>query len=273
MGVISFNGETYPGAHEVLIDRQLFDAVQHKMHKKRPAKQRKHDLALRNVLTCGHCGKTITWQRQKGHFYGSCQRDTAACKANRMLREETINELLESKLESLITPDPDLLNWLINNIKTEYKEGVQNIDNYKESMRVRVKRLQGMEDMLYDDKLVGDITVERYQVKKQEIEQQIKELSDDLTVADATIATKHEDAIDIIELSQTAYAQYKDYNLDNEKKRTVLTKLFDSVVHANNTVSVTYSFLAQSIAKRSEKSRQIIGGKDMRNQTNKKDPN
>ena len=64
------------------------------LHGKRPMKQRKHDAALRNMLTCGHCGKTITWQLQKGNLYGSCQRKLPECKANKMLLESIVHELL-----------------------------------------------------------------------------------------------------------------------------------------------------------------------------------
>jgi len=85
MGVISFDGETYEGAHQPLISKQLYKRVQDKLHNKRPSKFRKHDLALRNVLTCGHCNKTITWQTQKGHLYGTCQRDLPECKNNKCM--------------------------------------------------------------------------------------------------------------------------------------------------------------------------------------------
>jgi len=54
-----------------------------------------------------------------------------------------------------------------------------------------------------------------------------------------------------MELTQTAKAQYLDEEMGNDAKRTILTKLFDSVVYENNPVSVKLSFLAESINKRS----------------------
>lgn len=59
----------------------------------------------------------------------------------------------------------------------------------------------------------------------------IEELSDELLVADATAESKHSEAIDLIELTQGAYDQYSDGELDNDQKRNILTKLFDSVVY------------------------------------------
>ena len=128
-----------------------------------------------------------------------------------------------------------------------------------------------MEDMLYDDKLAGDITIERYESKKADIKRRIEELSDELLVADTTVESKHHEAIDLIELTQDAYDQYLGSELDNDQKRNILTKLFDSVVYENNSVSVKYSYLAGSIAKRSEETRNKMEDEKMLNQTNKND--
>jgi hypothetical protein len=130
-----------------------------------------------------------------------------------------------------------------------------------------------MEEVLYDDKLAGDITRERYESKKADINKQIEDLSDELFVDDTVTVNKHEEAIDLIELTQTAYEQYTDSEMVNDQKRSILTKLFDSVTYMNNSVSVKYSFLAESIAKRSQESRIKQGGVNMLNQTNKKDLN
>lgn len=134
-----------------------------------------------------------------------------------------------------------------------------------------MSRLRHMEEMLYDDKLAGDITKERYATKRADISKQIQELSDELLVADTTLVAKHHEAIDLIELSQSAYSQYNDSNLTNEARRTILSKLFSSVVYAHNSVSVTYSFLAKMIAQKSDESRQILSNQKVVNQTNKND--
>lgn len=271
MGIITFNGGTYPGAHEPIISNALYKAVQTKMHSGRPSKQRKHNVVLRNVLTCGHCGKVITWQRQKGHLYGTCQRDLAECKTEKMLREEIVQEEVEERMKALMTPDKPLLDWLIRTLKQEFVDSTESTENYVESIQAKIKKLQRMEDMLYDDKLAGDITIERYESKKADIKRRIEELSDELLVADTTVESKHHEAIDLIELTQDAYDQYLGSELENDQKRNILTKLFDSVVYENNSVSVKYSYFAESVAQKSNESRKILGGQNMLNQTNKND--
>lgn len=124
-----------------------------------------------------------------------------------------------------------------------------------------------MAETLYDDKLAGEITKERYEAKKATILKQVTDLRDELSMADSTIENRHDDAIEIMELTQTAKAQYLDAEMGNDAKRTILTKLFDSVTYANNSLSVKLSFLAESITKRSAETRQIMETQKILNQT------
>jgi len=48
---------------------------------------------------------------------------------------------------------------------------------------------------------------------------------------------------------------------------------FESVVLKDNSLSVKYTFLAESIAKRSQKTAQILGGQKMVNRTDKNSKN
>ena len=124
-----------------------------------------------------------------------------------------------------------------------------------------------MAEMLYDDKLAGEITKERYYAKKADIQKQLTELRDQLGVAATTTQETHEDAVEIMELTQHAKAQYTDADMGNDAKRTILTKLFDEVVYMSGSVSVKLSFLAESIAKRSDETRQIMETQKVLNQT------
>ncbi len=273
MGVITFNGETYPGAHQPLISKELFTAAQAKLHSKRPDKRRRLDALLRNVMTCGYCDKVITWEKQKGHLYGACQRDFADCKINKYLREELAHESILDSLENLISPSQSVVSWLIGHLEDEFKNRNNSIEEHKQSIQSRITRLEKMDEMLYDDKLAGDVTRERYETKHADIKKQLQNLRDDLSVADMTLQQKHEEAIDLIRLTQSAKAEYLSEELSNDAKRNILTELFDSVVYKDNAVSVTYSFFVQAIAEKSQKSRAIMEGENMLNRTNQNDPN
>ena len=243
------------------------------LHGKRPMKQRKHDAALRNMLTCGHCGKTITWQLQKGNLYGSCQRKLPECKANKMLLESIVHELLIEQMGRLVSPSQEVFRWVVDRIINEHSADNDSVEQLKQSLNQRITRLENMTEMLYDDKLAGEITKERYDAKKADIQKQLTELRDQLDIAAVTTQEVHEDAIEIMELTQHAKAQYTDADMGNDAKRTVLTKLFNEIVYVGGSVSVKLSFLAESIVRRSDETRQIMETQKVLNQTAKNDEN
>ena len=243
------------------------------LHGKRPMKQRKHDAALRNMLTCGHCGKAITWQLQKGNLYGSCQRKLPECKANKMLLESIVHELLIEQMGRLVSPSQEVFRWVVDRIINEHSADNDSVEQLKQSLNQRITRLENMAEMLYDDKLAGEITKERYDAKKADIQKQLTELRDQLDIAAVTTQEVHEDAIEIMELTQHAKAQYTDADMGNDAKRTVLTKLFNEIVYVGGSVSVKLSFLAESIVRRSDETRQIMETQKVLNQTAKNDEN
>ena len=273
MGIIRFNGEKYPGSHQPLISKQLYKDVQSKMHGGRAVKQRRHDVALRNVLTCGYCGKSITWERQKGHLYGACQRDLVECKQNKYLREELVHEVLIEKLDKLISPSPSVVQWLVDQLENEFNTSKATVMEYKQSLTTRITRLEKMDEMLYDNKLSRDITKERYDGKHADIDKQIEELKEELLVADVASKTRHREAIGLIQLTQDAKAQYLDADLANDDKRTILTELFESVTYISNSVSVKYTKFVEMIAEKSAISKEIMEDIEMLNRTSNNNEN
>ena len=273
IGIIDFNGKTYPGVQESIISKETYEAVQEKMHHKRPEKRRRLDPLLKNIITCGYCSKVVTWEKQKGHLYGACQRDLQECKNNKYLREELAHDTLTEKLDELICPSPEIVEWLINQLEDEYKHSNDAAEEYRKSLEIKLERLSRMDEMLYDDKLAGDITKERYEAKHKSILEQIQTVKDDLSIADSTSAQRHEEAIDLIKLTQTAKDEYLDSNITSEAKRLILTELFESVTLKDNSVSVKYTFFAESVAKKSRKTKKIMEGQNMLNRTVKNNEN
>lgn len=60
---------------------------------------------------------------------------------------------------------------------------------------------------------------------------------------------------------------YLDSNISSETKRSILTKLFESVTLMNNSASVKYTFFVKSVAKRSRKTKEIMKERNMLNRT------
>ena len=72
MGVIRIrrSGETFPGGHEPLITKDLYQRVQAILRAKSAPKAKKHQFLLRQIVKCANCNvRTLTGEIQKSHAY------------------------------------------------------------------------------------------------------------------------------------------------------------------------------------------------------------
>lgn len=175
VGINRFNGKEYPGAQEPIISKELFYKVQDKLGSGRSGKgYRKHRPLFKGMLRCGYCLGTVTWQLQKGRWYGCCQRSLAECKGHRLLRQDMLEEIIMRSIEAIDDAGGTIFNRVqkaLEVIRPEY------VGNYREKVMKAVlqelSRLRRMEATLYDDKLAGDITAAQYEDKHAELSERI----------------------------------------------------------------------------------------------------
>jgi len=259
VGVIVWNGKEYPGKQPRLITQELFDAVQAKMSRKRPAQYKKHNPILRGIMVCEHCERNITWQLQKGHLYGSCQRKLPECKAQSFVREDTVLGMVEKKLDNLISPSPQVVRWLVTLLRQDFQLSVDNFKEAQQAIEQRIIAIKKMDDMLYDDKLAGFINAERFESKHKSFISEINTLREQKGGISQKYEDKYMEGLSRIELSQNAKKLFSSEETSNDDKRIILTKLFEKISLKDNSISVNYSKLTQAIAKKSGQTREILG--------------
>ena len=177
-GIIRFNGSNYPGAHEPLITRKLFKAVQNKLDGGYHEHRRTHNPLFKGELRCDACGGIVTWQLQKGRYYGACQRHNDACKKRKMIREDQLEDRVLTHIDELDSSHTNsrLLRRLVDLFEARRQPYIGNHrETVMRAIRQRIRRAEQMEDNLYEDKLAGVIDNQKYT-------QKLKELQDELTV-------------------------------------------------------------------------------------------
>lgn len=182
IGIIRFNNHEYPGAHEPLIDNDLFNAVQEKLGEHH-SKQRRHDPLFRGLLQCADCQKLVTWQLQKGRYYGACQRKQAACKRHRMIREDYLEELVYEELRVIDkqTASREILQHMKQKLTESHHPYMgQHRQQVVKLIERQIQRSEVMEGNLYEDKLSGAISEETYEQKHEDIEIRRFQLQDRL---------------------------------------------------------------------------------------------
>ncbi len=178
IGINRFNGKDYPGAQEPLISKELFYAVQDKLHARRPTKIRKHNPVFKGMIRCIHCDGTVTWQEQKGFYYGVCQKRVEVCKGRKMLRQDRLEAKVVGILEGIKDPGGKILTKLKAALQVGQPEAIVGKHREKviESLNKQLDRLREMEEALYDDKLSGYISKEKYSAKQQELATQADQI-------------------------------------------------------------------------------------------------
>lgn len=259
IGINRMDGKEYPGAQEHIISKDVYNKVQVKMRRKLSGgRYRKHNPVLKNVITCGSCSRLVSWQLQKGQYYGACQRNLQECKDNKLLREDMVEQTITSMLEELVSPSPQLAEWLASAMRKKHKENSQCDEAIARSIQLQITRIERMADSMYDDKLAGEITAVKYEEKKAEFNTQCDELNTRLAGIDQTSGKRLEQGLVLLELSQKASYIYG--KCTPNQKRIIITKLFDNIIYKGGVVSVKYTNFAHAIANNVLKTNKILGG-------------
>jgi site-specific DNA recombinase len=256
IGINHFSGKDYPGAQEPLISKQLFDDVQRKMHGHRPQTYGKHNSPLKGLIRCEDCGSIVTWQRQKDVYYGVCRRLTEACKKAQMLRQDRVEAMIQEKLAELVCPSPEVIEWVIRAVRAQNQTTIDSHERLIASLQQQIDRISRMDDILYDDKLSGEITPSKYKEKHDIFVVQKAELLTQLDSVDKTTSHRLERKFAILELSQNAaqiYAQKAP-----EQKRLIISKLFSKLTLKEGILSVSYTDFAQALSEKVFETRNVM---------------
>jgi len=199
----------------------------------------------------------VTWQLQKGRYYGACSRSNATCKSVKMIREDAIENQIIQMLEKLVCPSPAIIAWVADTMRRGRKDDIQTQERLAASVQLQIDRIGRMDESLYDDKLSGEITQEKYNEKHQQFVKQKAELSEQFSKLDTSFEQRLDQKLVLLELSQKAVQIYR--TRTPEQKRLIISKLFENLTLKEGALSVTYTNFAQAIAEKVQETRNIMG--------------
>jgi site-specific DNA recombinase len=179
-GDIVWDGHCYQGKHQPLISRQLFERVQDVLRWK-PGKHRhtKRDFAFGRLITCGHCGCSLTAEIKKGRYiYYRCTGYRGKC-GEPYVREEVLEERFTALL-GWLKIEPDILEWITEALRHSHSETRRLHDQAIKRLQAEYEKRQKRLDTMYIDKLDGRVDIAmfdrlsaRWQSEQDEISSQI----------------------------------------------------------------------------------------------------
>lgn len=113
-----------------------------------------------------------------------------------------------------------------------------------------------MDESLYDDKLSGDISPNKYKEKHEQFMNQKAEFNDRLNKIDLSFSKQLEKQLVLLELSQKAAELYP--KKSTEQKRLILSKLFKTLTLQGGVISVEYTNFAKAIAEKVQTTKEIL---------------
>lgn len=222
-------GETFPGAHEPLIGKSLFDRVHAVLTGKVAQRNFTHDFLFRRLLTCERCSYSLIGERQKGHQYYRCH--TRGCPVT-SVREEAVDAVFLAVFSQLELTDFErwYLFQCIKDLKTDWSTEQEtqkkNLELHHHQLRTRLNRLT---DAFIDGVLEKRLFEERKTSLLLE-EKSLEERRANLTAVTADIPAR---VAKFLELAGSAYVSYKT-GVAEEKRDLIKITTSNRVVEGKN---------------------------------------
>jgi len=248
-GKILWNGELYPSKHEPLISKDLFDKVQQNLKRKTDNPQfTKHNPLFKARIVCEHCGGLVTWELQKGHWYGHCNNHSNSryCQMKTYIRQEKVEEQLLPIFER-IAPKND---WVMNEIERILKEehASKIVERQQEIGRLSIEldQVRKRKDQIYEDKIDRKIPVEFYERKFGEYSEEETRLESTLVKLNDKADEYQQLGVAIHELAYKSKVIFEKVGI--EDRRLLLSQMVTNLVQNGVTISPNYTKAAQFLS-------------------------
>jgi site-specific DNA recombinase len=223
---VKTRGELFPGAHQPLVTKKLFERVQDILAGKTVEKRLRHTMLFRKLIRCSHCGSTLIGEKQKGNVYYRCH--IKGC-PQKTIREDIVEEQFVLVLQSIRFSECEN-RYLRQRIKEQHYDYLRLKETQQQALRLQLDQLQARLAKLTDALIDGLIEKEAYLQRKnrlvleeQGIKEQFKTLDDNQDRATKRIER-------FLELANSAYTSYKLASYD-EKRELV------KIITSNSTIN------------------------------------
>ena len=174
MGIIEVKGTTYNGKHEPVVPPTLFKKVQEVLRRNTNQKVATHDFKYKKLISCHHCGYSLTGEVQKGFTYYRCHTNGCITKA---VREEEIEGYLSDAYAS-IELNPEESAGMDKILKGAQHEWVTKQQELLNGIKLQEAQLNQKIDKLTDCYLEGGLDKESFERRKTNLLVEIKAVAE-----------------------------------------------------------------------------------------------
>jgi site-specific DNA recombinase len=236
--------ELFPGIHQPIVSKELFDAVQNILHGKTVPRLNRHDFVFRKLIRCQRCNYNLIAEVQKGHSYYRCH--TKDCET-KTAREERIDAAVANVLAPLRMDEEELSyarQWIT---EARVNKGTSRTEELA-AFRLKLTQVRDRLARLTDAYLDGAIDKDMLDERRSGLLFEEAGLRQNM----ADLESGQDDTLDrlekFLELAQTASELYK--IAIPEEKREFIKKLTSNLGIDREFVAVKLKNSARLIANR-----------------------
>ena len=241
-GMNRWKNQVTKGNHEPLITKELFQQVQEKLHSYGQPRTRKHNSLFKGVFHCSECGGTITWEIQKGHWYGHCNH-YKNCSQKDWVKQENIDIQVADSIIAVTHKDARverMLSWIQEALKEGHADEIAFREKASAELERQYQTATQRIDKLYDDKIDGRISSEFYDKKLQQYKQEQNNVLDSLNRHRNANLKYFEMGVSILEVTKQARTIYLNPRRTVEQKRMLLSLIFSNPKINGKNVEISY---------------------------------
>lgn len=241
-GKFRWKGEIYQGKHEPIITKDIFDQVKEKMTRGSSPYHNKHSKELRGKIFCGNCHKTVTWERQKGQWYGGCKQCKAQlAKEKQYIRQEDVEDQLLAHIASVAPKNERIMTILNKALKESHSEEITYHETQVQGINNSLERIQQRKKTMYEDRLDGRISIDTYDQKLKEFNQEEEDLVDSLGKLKSDNTEYYKVGIAFHELALRSREIYLSPKATVEERRLLLAYAFSNISVLRGNIKTEYT--------------------------------
>jgi site-specific DNA recombinase len=191
-GMVEWQGVTYPGQHQPLVDEATFHRVQQLLTTRavRGTRDRRHRHELKGVLWCGVCGRRLSLTLAKGHylyFYCLGQKNQARTGCRETYVPADLLETAVERLYERVQLPPDWLPRLRAALDAEITSRQDRTVRQRQLVTRRMGKLEGERRKLLDAYYAGAIDLALLRAEQERIGGELRTAQQRLATVDATL--------------------------------------------------------------------------------------
>ena len=240
-GKMCWNGEIYNGQHEPLITKELFNVVQSKLVRKLDNPQYKTHLPVfKAKIKCEECGGIITWEIQKGHWYGHCNH-YKECSQKTYVKQGQVEHQLFPLFDGVSPQNDKVLGWLIKAIKESHKDEIDYNTQKRETFSRIILVSDNRIEKAYRDKIDGKMPASLCEKVIKDSTKEKDDAIEELNKLSKSRTAYYEAGFAIHELALKAKAIYESPKAKTEDKRLLLSYVFSNLELNADRISPNYT--------------------------------